>query len=151
VCVPSDAVNRATKREWRELGFYYERDDETRVWRLTGSRMGLLGFKDMLLSYVADPGKAANSEHAHYGPYMYLEVMTWPEAAFDDHAIRGPLPELAQLAGLIETKLAGPPGSSIEIRDEFASDSPYSLVLDLREDGFDPADADPLLPSDEVR
>lgn len=55
---------------------------------------------------------------------MYLEVMTWPEAAFDDHAIRGPLPELTQLAGLIETKLAAPLGSLIEIRDEFASESP---------------------------
>jgi hypothetical protein len=27
----SDTVNRATKREWRELGFYYDRHDETRV------------------------------------------------------------------------------------------------------------------------
>jgi hypothetical protein len=148
----SDAVNAATQREWRELGFHYDRDDETRVWRLTGSRAGLLAFKDVLLSYVADPGKTANSEHAHYGPYLYLEVMTWPEAAVDRHAIRGPLPELARLAGLIETRLAAAkPGSSIEIRDEFASDSPYSLVLDLREDGFDPAEVDPLPPSDEVR
>jgi hypothetical protein len=30
---------------------------------------------------------------------MYLEVMTWPDAAFDHHAIRGPLPELARGAG----------------------------------------------------
>ena len=150
--MPSDAVNRATKQEWRELGFYYDRDDEARVWRLTGSRAGLLAFKDVLLSYVADPSNAVNSEHEQYGPYMYLEVMTWPDAAFDRHAIRGPLPELARLAGLIETKLtAAPPGSLIEIRDEFAFGSPYSLVLDLREDRFDPAEADPLLPSDEVR
>ena len=119
---------------------------------MTGSQAGLLAFKDVLLSYVADPGKVANSEHAHYGPYMYLEIMTRPEAAFDRHAIRGPLPELARLASLIETKLAAAsPGSPIEIRDEFAPDSPYSLVLDLREDGFDPAEADPILPSDEVR
>ena len=75
--------------------------------------------------------------------------MTWPEAAFDQHAIRGPLPELARLADLIEIKLVeAQSGSLIEIRDEFASESPYSLVLDLRKDGFDPAEADPLLPSD---
>jgi hypothetical protein len=71
---------------------------------------------------------------------------------FDDRAIRGPLTELARLAHLIETKVAAAePGSSLEIRDEFALKRPYRLVLDLREDEFDPATADPLLPPDEVR
>jgi hypothetical protein len=35
--MPSHSVNAATKREWRELSFYYDRDDEARVWRLTAS------------------------------------------------------------------------------------------------------------------
>src|SRR5437773_4027209 len=81
--MPSDAANKATRREWRELGFFYDRDDQTRVWKLTSSRAGLLGFRDALLSYVADPRNALKSEHEHYGPYSYLEVMTWPEAGFD--------------------------------------------------------------------
>jgi hypothetical protein len=149
--MPSDATNRATKREWRELGFFYDRDDQTRVWKLTSSRAGLLRFRDALLSYVADPRNASKSEHQHYGPYAYLEVMTWPEAGFDDHAIRGSLTDLARLAKLIEVKLAAArPGSSVLIREEFAADSPYALVLDLREDGFDPATADPLLPAENV-
>jgi len=72
--------------------------------------------------------------------------MTWPEAGFDDHAIRGSLEDLARLAKLIEAKLAtARPGSSLPIREEFAADSPYALVLDVRQDGFDPATADPLL------
>jgi hypothetical protein len=147
--MPSDATNKATKREWRELGFFYDRDDETRIWKLTGSRAGLLGFRDALLSYVADSRNALESEHEHYGPYKYLEIMTWPEAGFDDHAIRGSLTDLARLAKLIEAKLvAARPGSSIRIHEEFAANSPYALVLDLREDGFDPASADPLLPAD---
>jgi hypothetical protein len=33
-------------------------------------------------------------------------------------------------------------GSPILIREEFAPASPYSLVLDVRADGFDPASAD---------
>ena len=87
------------------------------------------------------------SEHEHYGPYMYLEVMTWPEAGMDDHAIRGSLADLARLARIIESKVdATPPGSTAGIREEFAVDSPYSLVLDVREDGFDPASADAALP-----
>lgn len=77
---------------------------------------------------------------------MFLEVMTWPKAGFDDRAIPGPLPDLARLAKLIEAKLAAaPPGSSFLIQDEFAADSAYSLVLEVREDEFDPATADPLL------
>jgi hypothetical protein len=149
--MPSDATNKATKREWRELGFFYDRDDQTGVWKLTGSRAGLLRFRDALLSYIADPRNALKSEHEHYGPYAYLEVMTWPEAGFADHAIRGPLTDLARLAKLIEAKLAtARPGSSVRIHEEFAADSPYALVLDLREDGFDPATADPLLPADDA-
>lgn len=144
--MPSEATNRATRREWRELGFFYDRDDENKVWTLTGSRAGLLPFRDVLLSYVADPRNALESEHEHYGPYSYLTVMTWPESGFDDYAIRGPVADLARLSALIEAKLAtARPGSTIRIREEFAPDSPYALVLDLREDGFDPAAPDTLL------
>src|SRR5271154_6348013 len=101
----SDATNQATKREWRELGFHYHRDDQRKVWKLTGSRAGLLRFRDALLSYVANPRNALKSEHRHYGPYSYFEIMTWPEAGFDRRAIRGPLEELARLAKLVESKL----------------------------------------------
>jgi hypothetical protein len=147
--MPSEATNEATKQEWRKLGFFYDRNDQLKIWKLTGSRAGLLKFRDAVLSYVGDPRKASNSEHEHYGPYAYLEIMTWPEAGFDDHAIRGPLADLARLARLIEVKLAAAsPGSSTVIQREFAADSPYALVLDLREDGFDPAAADSLLSLD---
>jgi hypothetical protein len=145
--MPSEATTRATRHEWRELGFFYDRDDRAKVWTLTGARAGLLRFRDALLSYAADPRNTMKSEHEHFGPYMYLEVMTWPEAAFDDHAIRGSLPDLVRLARIIERKLADTaPGSTVTIREEFAADSPYRLVLDVREDGFDPASADAALP-----
>jgi hypothetical protein len=50
---------------------------------------------------------------------------------------------LAHLAELVEVKLAtAEPGSPILIREEFAADSPYSLMLDVRADGFDPASTD---------
>jgi hypothetical protein len=147
--MPNDITNKATRQEWRELGFYYDRDDNAKIWELTGSRAGLLHFRDILLAYVADPKNTLKSEHEHYGPYIYLEVMTWPEAAFDNHAIRGSLADLERLAGLIETNLAvAQQGSVIRIQEEFAADSPYALVLSVREDGFDPDAADSLLPSD---
>jgi hypothetical protein len=131
------------RQKWRELGFFCELDDEKKVWTLTGSRAGLLYFPDLLLGYVADPQNASDGAHKHYGPYGSLEVMTWPDAGFDSHAIRGSLMALTHLAELIEAKLAfAEPGSPIRIREEFAPDSRYTLLLDVRADGFDPASAD---------
>jgi hypothetical protein len=44
----------------------------------------------------------------------------------------------------VETKLSSAkPGLLIRIREEFASDSPYTLLLDVRDDAFDPASLDP--------
>jgi hypothetical protein len=150
--MPSDATNEATRQEWRDLGFFYDRDDEAKRWQLKGSRAGLLRFRDVLRSYAADPRNEPKSEHEHYGPYGYLEVMTWPEAGFDDHAIRGSLADIARLATVIENKLAAAlPGATIRIREEFAADSPYELVLEVQEDGFDPASADQALPAEDAR
>jgi hypothetical protein len=144
VFMPSDRTISATRREWRELGFFYDRDDDAKVWKITGSRAGLLKFRDALLEYVASPLRASNSEHQHYGPYMFLEIMTWPEPSFDQHAIRGPLADLSRLAKLVEDKLNfSHANSEIFIKEEFAVNSPYALILDLREDGFDPASPDP--------
>jgi hypothetical protein len=140
---PTAMTEEGIKQEWRKLGFYCEMDREKKLWTLTGSRAGLLYFPDLLLGYVADPTNGSDGGHQHYGPYGTLEVMTYPDAGFDSHAIRGSLAALTHLAELIEVKLAtAEPGSPILIREEFAADSPYSLVLDVRADGFDPSSAD---------
>jgi hypothetical protein len=147
--MPSDATNRATRQEWRELGFFYDRDDQAKIWKLIGSRIGLLKFRDALLAYVADPRNTEKSEHEHYGPYMYMEIMTWPEAGFDEHAIRGSLPDLQRLATIVEARLAkAEPGDVVCIQSEFAASSPYALILEVRADGFDPAEADTALPKE---
>ena len=77
---------------------------------------------------------------------MYLEIMTWHEAGFDNHAIYGSLHELERLANLVNNKLvAAKPGTTITIESEYSSNSPYALILEVREDNFDPAEADPEL------
>jgi hypothetical protein len=139
----ADLSDDTIKREWRKLGFFCELDEQKKVWTLTGSRAGLLYFPDLLLGYVIDPTKAENGEHAHYGPYGSLQVMTWTDPGFSAHAIRGSLTDLARLADIIGAKLASAqPGEPIRIREEYAPDSPFSLLLDVRVDGFDPASAD---------
>lgn len=140
---PSDLTDERIKQQWRELGFFCELDDEKKIWTLTGSRAGLLFFPDLLLGYIADPANASDGNQKHYGPYGSLQIMTWPEAGFGNNAIRGSLVALAHLAELIEAKLASAqPGERLRIRDEFAADSPYTLLLDVRADGFDPSSAD---------
>ena len=143
--MPRDTTNQAAQREWRELGFFYDRNDETKVWRLVGSLSGLLRFRDVLLEYTGDPSNDYKSEHEHYDPY-YLEIMTWPEPGFDDHAIHGSLGDLKRLAAIVENRLAlAQAGDSVCIRD---ANSSYALILEIREDDFDPAQADPVLPKE---
>ena len=140
---PAALTDEQIKQQWRKLGFFCELDDQKRIWTLTGSRAGLLYFPDLLLGYVNDPQNASDRAQQHYGPYGSLTIMTYPDAAFDANSIRGSLADLTRLAELVEAKLASAEAaSSIEIREEFAPKSPYSLVLDVRPDGFDPASTD---------
>ena len=142
----TEKVNEKLRSEWRELGFYYESDDQAKEWRLIGSRAGLHRLRDLLLQYVADPRNEMKSEHEHYGPYSYLEVMTWPEPGKDGHSIHGSLHNLRRLAELIENKLSNAqPGTIIRIADEYAEALNYTLILFVREDSFDSASADPEL------
>lgn len=83
------------------------------------------------------------SEHEHYGPYYDLEVMTWNEAGMDDHSIHGTLLDLARLAELVDERAAVlRPGERTRIREEYAPNAKYGLVLNLCEDAFDPATPD---------
>jgi hypothetical protein len=126
------------------LGFFYDRLDAPKEWLVVGSRSGLLRFASLLRAYAVDPRIVAKSEHQHYGPYLYLKVMTWPDAGIDAQAIRGSLKELTALALLIEAEVARlSPGARSRIRETFSPASEYALVLEMREDTFDPASADP--------
>ena len=131
------------KQGWRKLGFFCEVDSDKRIWTLTGSRAGLLYFPDLLLGYVNDPQNASDGSKQRYDPYGSLEIMTYPEAGFDSHAIRGSLAALTHLAELVGQRLAvAEAGEQIKIREDFAPESPFALLLDVRPDGFDPAAAD---------
>jgi hypothetical protein len=148
--MPSDATDKAMRQGWRELGFFYDCDEKSKVWRLTGSREGLRRFRDVLHLYATDPRNAIVPEHQHYGPYMFLVIQTSLNAGFDHQSIRGSVTDLAGLANLVEARLVDAhPGSVLRIEDEFAAGTPYALILDVREDSFDPATADPLLPPED--
>jgi hypothetical protein len=65
----SERVNQATRKEWRELGFFYERDDEGKEWRILGARSGIGKFANILREYSQDLVNLKLSEHDHIGPY----------------------------------------------------------------------------------
>lgn len=140
----SEATRLNTAREWRELGFYYDRDDGSKTWRIVGSREGLLDFARLLFRYVADRRNEAILEHEHYGPYSYLEIGTWHRAEITDHWIAGTLESLAAL-GLGVRSAVGKmmTGDRVSFRGLFAPGSRYDLIVEMRSDDFDPAQEDP--------
>lgn len=141
--MPSEAVNEITRKEWRELGFFYDRDDDAKEWHLVGSVEGLLKFAKILHDYASNPKNDMLSEHDHFGPYMYLEIGTWSEPVITDHWIAGPLKNLLALSSLIEESIGNAKsGDVIHLRKTFSPTSPYELILGVRDNAFDPVSAD---------
>lgn len=142
----SPKVAEMTRREWRDLGFFYFSDDDAREWQLTGSRHGLLRFADRLDAYAADPRFFDQSEHDHFGPHMYLKIMTWPEAGIDGRSIHGTQEDIRRLAALVREKLSSArAGEVVSVCREYVADAEYRIVFRVREDSFDPAGEDPQL------
>ncbi|NHZ33301.1 hypothetical protein [Massilia rubra] len=141
--MPSTEINEMTQREWRELGFFYDRHDESKEWRLIGSKAGLRHFAHAMKKYASHPGNELVSEHQHFGPYGYLAIGTWTTSEITDHWIAGPLGEIQGLALTIISRLdTASSGDCIYLRRAFSPLSPYELVMEVREDSFDPAKAD---------
>jgi hypothetical protein len=138
-------ANEQVRKEWRDLGFFYDCDERGRRWVIVGSRSGLKKFCVAVRTYAADPRNAHVSEHSHYGPYMYLKLMTWSEPTIRESAIAGRPADLARLADLTDARLAASaPGDSFTIGREYAPNDEYVLEVRVEQDDFDPASADPL-------
>ena len=136
-------IDEHTRREWRDHGFFYEFDNGAKAWRVVGSRAGLFRFADLLVRYASDPRNQLKSEHDHFGPYMYLKIMTWPDAGISSDSIHGSLDDLFRLGGIVRGVITGAVvGASLDVSRAYAEDCEYSLVLDVRADDFDPSSAD---------
>ena len=143
---PSDATNQATREEWQNLGFFYETKTDPPCWHIVGSIDGLSNFPLILDLYSRDSRNRALSEHAHYGPYMYLKVETAESPEIDNRSIRGSLDDLLRLRDLITAQLQqAQHGDSFIVGREYSHLVTYPLHFEVREDGFDPASADPNL------
>ena len=99
-------INAIIRDDWRALEFYYTRDDAAREWRLVGSRDGLRNFSRVLTRYADNLRNDLKSEHDHFGPYMYIKIMTWPDAGIGENAIHGTLADLRRLAAIVDDTIA---------------------------------------------
>jgi hypothetical protein len=139
-------MNERTREEWRDLGFFYDYDREGSRWRLVGSREGLLRFVEILELYASDPRNQGLSEHKHYGPYLYLKLLTWETADIGEGAIYGTLSDCKRLSAIVKRKLdSSQVGSEFTIGDEYAVGTINIIQFEVCKEGFDPASAYPLL------
>ena len=142
--MPSDETKEATRRVWRELGFFCGRDAVAKEWRIVGSVKGLWKFAAEIRSYASNSANDRLSEYTQFGPAMNLEVGTSHQTEITEQWIGGPLVDLLRLATLIERSVqANVVGKRIALRSNFSPMAPYELILDVRDDAFDPASADP--------
>jgi hypothetical protein len=144
-------ITPVTGEEWRLLGFYHELDPDRRVWRLCGSRSGLLGFARLIARYAESTTVSPETEPLPLGPYGDLQVKFWERPGIDDESIHGRPDDLRRLAQLVESGLADTqPGRKVLIGPEYAGDAECSLLFEVMDDDFDPADAVGPVPVDET-
>ena len=141
--MPSEAAKESTRRAWRELGFFCGRDVGAKEWRIVGSVKGLRKFAGAIRSYASNPANDRLSEYMHVGPAMNLEVGTSHQTEITEQWIGGPLVDLLRLATFIERSVQdNVVGKRIALRANFSPMAPYELVLDVRDEAFDPASVD---------
>ncbi|KAA5532959.1 hypothetical protein FYK55_28740 [Roseiconus nitratireducens] len=99
-------IIESTIQEWRDLGFHYDRDDDRRLWTITGAISGIERFADILRQFANDSRNDVPGEHDHFGPYMYLKIMNVPhKRGFDSNAIFAPRCDFRDLADLVGSRL----------------------------------------------
>ena len=73
-------------------------------------------------------------------------MITWSEPQITPHAIAGTPKDFARLSEIVEAKLLnGQVGDRVEVDNEYSLSNDAKLVLEIRDDDFDVAEADPLL------
>ncbi|MEO5863675.1 MAG: hypothetical protein ABIQ79_01375 [Nitrospiraceae bacterium] len=142
--MPNEAANEATRLAWRKLGFFCGKNDGAKEWRIIGSVTGLRKFAAEIRKYASNPANDRLSEYTQLGPAMNLEVGTSHQTEITEQWIGGPLVDLLRLATLIERSAQdNVVGKCIALRANFSPMAPYELILDVRDEGFDPASPDP--------
>ncbi len=127
--------------EWRELGFYYDINEDGNVneWRFFGSKIGLQRFVTLLDNYINDPRNNSLSEHEHYGPYGYLKILTWDKPEITEDYFAGTIEDLKRLRDIISQKISETnSGQTFNIETVYGVGNSASARFFIMTDDFDP-------------
>jgi hypothetical protein len=141
----SEAMDKVTAQEWRELRFYYDQNKVADVeqWRIYGSRKGIEGFAKIVQEYAENSSNAQVSEHDHLGPYMYLKIMTWDTPFISNGCFAGTLDDLKKLSEIISDKVSRcEVGQSFSIDTDYGVDNTSTAHVFVMNDDFDPVSMD---------
>lgn len=137
-----EAIEAATRDEWRELGFYFDYDESSKTLNIHGDRTGLTKFSSLLLAYTSNPSNAELSEHDHMGPYMSLEIRTGKALKIHESCIEGTIDDFRMLSQFLEDQLShSDSGQSFSFRNEDDASSSL-LCFHLHPNGFDASSLD---------
>ncbi|MHA4847864.1 hypothetical protein ACX0G7_27100 [Flavitalea antarctica] len=138
--------------EWRQLGFYYDFDERASVnqWRFFGHKQGLLNFVKLIDDYVNNENNSHFSEHEHYGPYMYLKIITLEDqSVINRNAIGGTIADLKKLKDMLADKIDKcVPGQTFSIDKVYGEENTVTTKFFVMADDFDPVTMDELIMSD---
>jgi hypothetical protein len=133
-----------TGERWRTLGFYHEPDTHQRVWRFVGAISGLQTLARMLTSQADKAERTSSAAALSIGPYDDFTIRVWERAGIDDESIYGTPADLRRLSRLLEARLSSArAGSDFVLGTDYAPDVEYTLVFEVKDEGFDPADIAP--------
>jgi len=134
---------REDQEEWRELGFYYDRNDEKKSWNLYGDKLGLNNLCNIIEEYVSAKENESVSEHEHLGPHQYFKIVTWSEPMITNQGIFGSFADLRSFAEMLKSRLApANENDHFTIGNEFSETGGYNIICHIMPDGFDPASLD---------
>ena len=112
-------IDEMLRKEWRELGFYYDQNAEKQQWQFFGSKKGLLNFINCIDEHIAF--QKSLSDDSHFGPYDYLKLMTWDKPYIDFKLFAGRQEDFEILKEIYSKKV-----EITDVHDEFVIDKEYT-------------------------
>lgn len=129
---------------WRNLGFFYDLNHKEKAWEISGSHDGINKFIKILKEYSENDKNSKISEHDHFGPYAYLKITTTEEPKMTEDQIGGSLEDIKRLSEIVEIYLQKGE-KKFEIDKEYSDKNEYKLIVEVKDDDFDPSSADKAL------
>lgn len=131
-------IPEKVREAWKDAGFACWFDSIASCWRIAGSREGLQRFCLELRSYARTaPRRRRGRGH---GPYPFINQGTRERPLISRAGIFGTPDDLIRLAHIIERDLPrSVPGEKQLIEWQYGENNTAKLVIEVREDDFDPA------------